>query len=444
MSALRSLVRDRSFGLLWAAHALVSFADAAISFALLLAAYRLTGSAAGVALVAISIALPQLLVALPAGALVDRWDRRRVMVASDLVRGILVLGFPAVLATDLPWLLYLIAFAQASVGTFFNPARGALLPELVQAQRLLQANSLLEMTRVVAGVAGVAGVGVVAGATGGFGGVFFIGSGMFLASALLIFRLRATVDGRPSARLVEPVWGAVMDGIRLVLGSRVLVGVIVAASVVMLGLGAVNVLLVPFVVDDLGASEGWFGALRGAQVLSMVLAGGMLALLAARVRATALVSTGLMGLGVIVAGMAASQHPWHLMALLFGAGWLITPVQASITTVIQTNVPAESLGRAHASLGAIVSAASLTSMAIAGAAAEAVGIRVVLVAAGVLAVAAGVASAAVFRSASPTPRPDRGERRGTFAARDAAWREKVEVVKNEDRAGGEVPLAPVE
>jgi MFS family permease len=125
-----------------------------------------------------------------------------------------------------------------------------------------------------------------------------------------------------------------------------------------------------------------------------------------------LISTGLTGVGLIIAATAASTRAWHLLAPLFAVGCLITPVQASVTTILQTEVPARSRGRAQASFSTMIACASLASMALAGVAAEAVGIRLVLVASGAVAVGAGLASAAVFRSArdgtTPMDRPMTG------------------------------------
>ena len=86
-----------------------------------------------------------------AGVYVDRLDRKRVMVISDLIRGLLVLGFILVDSADKIWLLYLIGFVQASVGTFFNPARSALIPNLVEKEGLLAANSLTQTTQIIFG-----------------------------------------------------------------------------------------------------------------------------------------------------------------------------------------------------------------------------------------------------------------------------------------------------
>ena len=85
----------------------------------------------------IAITLPRLLFGMLAGVFVDRWDRRRTMLASDLLRAGLVLALiPAYLTQNL-WLLYALAFALSAVGTLFNPAKGALLPLLVPQEQLM-------------------------------------------------------------------------------------------------------------------------------------------------------------------------------------------------------------------------------------------------------------------------------------------------------------------
>jgi MFS family permease len=397
------LLRDRSFRLLWSAQSLSSFGDALTSLALLLITQRLTGSTAAVAATAIAIALPQLLIGLAAGVLVDRWNRRRVMIASDLVRALLVLGFLAVTTTDRLWLLFVLAFAQSSVGTFFSPARAALIAEVLPRDRLLPANSLSDMSRVVAGVAGFGAAGALASTSSSLGVVFVADSATFLASAALVASVRAGGRARHAPDRGR-ILAELAAGLRLVLRTPILGGVVIAATVAMFGLGAANVVLVPFVVEELGASEAWFGALEGAQVAAMVLAGTLVAAFASRARPTRLVTAGMLGLGASVGAMAASGSAWQLMILLFAAGWFVTPVQASVTTILQTAVPPNFRGRAHASLATLVSGGNLVSMSLAGFFAGPAGIRPVFVLAGALVVVAGVASHLAFGSAEAVSR----------------------------------------
>jgi predicted MFS family arabinose efflux permease len=400
-----ALLQDKHFRLLWSGHAISSFGDAMTSIALLLTAQRLTGSTAAVAATAIAIALPQLLVGLFAGAFVDRWSRRRVMISADVLRAGLVLGFLAVTTADRLWLLYVLAFAQAAIGTFFNPARAAMTADLVPADRLLAANSLSEMSRVVAGVIGVGAAGVLAGASSDLSLVFIVDAATFAMSAILIALIR---ESRPAPVKIAPapLLSEVGTGLRLIFGSRVLVGVVAAGSFAMLGLGAVNVLMVPFVVEELGASEAWFGPLEAAQVAAMVTTGSLIVVFARWARPTTLISVGAIGLGAAVAAMAACVKAWQLMPLVFAAGWFVTPIQASVTTILQTAVPAQLRGRAQASLATVISASNLASMACAGLAAGAAGSRSVFVASGLIVVAAGFISAAAFRgqkTLSPAP-----------------------------------------
>lgn len=406
---MRELLRDRSFRLLWTAHVGSSFGDALTSLALLLIAQRLTGSTAAVAGVAVAIAVPQLLVGLVAGVFVDRWDRRRVMVVADLGRAALVLAFLAVTSADRLWLLYAIAFAQSAVGTFFNPARATLLAEVLPSDRLLAANSLSEMSRVVAGVAGVAAAGALATTSSSLGVVFVVDAITFAASAALVSSVSSVGSRDGSVR--QHVRVELATGLRLILGSRLLVGVVTAGAVAMLGLGAVNVLLVPFVVRDIGASEAWFGALEAAQVAALVSAGALVAALGTRLHPTRLITGGALGLGASVTVLAVCHAPWQLMLVFFAAGWFVPPIQASAITLLQTTVPAELRARAQSAFATLVSGASVASMAFAGTAAAVSGVRAVFIGAGVIVASAGFAALLAFRTATPpasTPLLGRG------------------------------------
>lgn len=400
---MRALFGIRDFRLLWAGQATSSLGDAVTNLALLLTAQRLTGSVSAVAITALAIALPQLLIGLPAGVLVDRWDRRRVMIASDLLRGILVLGFLLIDGPEDLWLMWGVAFAQAAVGTFFNPARGAIVPAIVGQERLMAANSLSETTRILFGVAGTGIAGVHAGLGQSLALLFVLDSATFLVSALL--ETRISVRGRAHRSEPKALLAELSEGVRLVTGARRLVGVMVGASVAMLGLGAVNVLLIPFVVDDLGVAETWFGAFEGAQVLSMVLAGGLIAALAAKLDPAVLLTIGLLGAGAVVAGVSLVDAPWQLVIALFLVGWFVTPIQAASQTILQREVAPTALGRAGAGLSTVATLANVVSMALAGTAATFLGVRGVFVAAGALTIGAGVLAWSLARTPTLEPIP---------------------------------------
>ena len=194
---------DRSGGL--------SLGDALTNLALLLTAQRLTGSTAAVATTAIAIALPTLLFGLVAGAYVDRWNRKRVMIVSDLFRTSFVLAFLLVTTADRMWILYVVAFIQASLGTFFNPAKSAYLPRIVGPDHLISANSVSQMTQIVLGLIGTAAAGVIAAFNETLALAYIIDAATFLISLAAISMVRT--DASPQR--TEAVETTILADIRV-------------------------------------------------------------------------------------------------------------------------------------------------------------------------------------------------------------------------------------
>ena len=410
--SVKQLLAIGGFRTLWISHVVSSFGDALTNLALLITAQRLTGSTAAVATTAVAVALPQLLFGLFAGVLVDRWDRKRVMIASDLARAFLVLGFLAVSSADRMWLLYAVAFVQASIGTLDNPARSSVVPQLVGKDNLLAANSFFQSPIIIVAVAGTATAGVIAGVFDTLAPAFVLDAVTFAVSAALVTRIgiekRLPSVPRAGERACSGIWSELTAGLRQIVSSPMLRTVVVTAGVVMLGLGAVNVLLVPFIVDELAVPETWFGLLEAAQVTSMVLAGALLAAAAqrlgpGRLLPRRLLIVGLTGVAVVVAAMSLAQSVWHMVGLLFAVGWFVTPTQAAVTTIIQTEVPAEALGRVSSSLGTVSTSAQVASMALSGVAAAAFGIRTVFVVAGGIVLLAAASTMIVQRSSEVGP-----------------------------------------
>jgi MFS family permease len=410
---VRALLRIRDYRLLWTGQLISDAGDAVTNFTLLLLVNALTGSTAALAAMAIVLAIPSLTIGLVAGTYVDRVDRRRIMLASDALRALFVLGFIAVGSASSLWLLYALAFVQATIGTFFTPARGALLPRIVPREGLLTANSLTQATRVVAFVTGAGLAGLIVGVAGQFWPAFVLDSASFVASFLLIARLPATIGRIPvEARAAAAGVGeALLVGLRTIARSRTLSTTIAVLAVVMLGGGAVNVLFVPIVVRVLNAGPVWLGPVELAQGASMILATGLIASLGRRFRSSTIVTVGVAAIAVAVAAIGAITEIWQLLVLSFALGWFLSPVQAAVVTIIQQGTPDEELGRVMAVLQAAMSATSVLSMGFAGIAGDAIGIREVFFVAGAI-VAGGFVLAVLGyrgRAAEPMPRAPGGQ-----------------------------------
>ncbi len=398
---MRELFKIRDYRLLWTGQAVSNFGDALTSLALLLTTQRLTGSTAAVATTAIAIALPTLLFGFVAGAYVDRWNRKRVMIVSDLFRTSFVLAFLLVTTVDRMWILYVVAFIQASLGTFFSPAKSAYMPRIVGADHLMAANSVSQMTQIVFGLIGTAVTGIIASMSDTLALAYILDASTFLISLVAISMVRADAAPQRSEAVDTSIFADIKVGLEVLRGSRILRGVLLGAGVMMLGLGAVNVLLVPLIVEDLMVSETWFAGFEAAQVVSMVAASAIAASLARRFGSTRLIVAGVLGIGVAVAAMSTVQSPWQLVVILFLVGWAISPLQASVSTLVQTEVDDAVRGRTGSALSTVLTGANVVSMAFAGTLAAGIGVRNVFLVSGVIALAAAGLAASMFRGAVP-------------------------------------------
>lgn len=184
-----AVLRGPGFRLLFAGQALSQLGDWVNRVALLLLVYRLTGREAAVAVVLLAQALPRALVLPFGGVLADRWPKRRLMIATDLLRAALALSLLLVDAPrDLPRLWATVVLMQL-LAALFTPARGAALPALVPATDLPAANALVGLSGELAFFVGPALGGLVV-ARWGVGAAFALNAASFLLSAALLARLR--------------------------------------------------------------------------------------------------------------------------------------------------------------------------------------------------------------------------------------------------------------
>lgn len=217
------LVRGNvNFRRLWAGGVISMLGDWFNTLALYQLVYQLTGAAGGaaaspLALGAVFIAklLPWAVASPVAGLVADRFNRRRLMIGADLARAVLVLGFLLVdTASELP-LLYALIALQMMVGSLFQPAKSASIPNVTTPRELLTANALMSATWSVMLAAGAA-LGGFAVEAFGTQAVFLLDSATYLVSAFFIYRAtipQATEKAAPGP-LVRTALREIADGFR--------------------------------------------------------------------------------------------------------------------------------------------------------------------------------------------------------------------------------------
>lgn len=176
---------NRNFRHLWTGRLISQTGDWFNSVALFTLLLNLTGSGEAVGLVLIIKLLPQFFIGPVAGVVADRFNRKTIMIVSDVLRGFLTLGFLFVNRADQVWIIYLIAALEIMLSSFFEPAESAAVPTIVAPNELIAANALSGATWSVTLALGAALGGVVTGAFGR-NTAFVIDSLTFFISAAFI------------------------------------------------------------------------------------------------------------------------------------------------------------------------------------------------------------------------------------------------------------------
>ena len=230
------LRRNRSFRQLWLGQVVSQMGDWFNTIALYTIILKLTGSGRAVGLLLVARFLPSFLFGPISGVVADRFSRQRIMIVSDLLRAAVVLGFLFVRRPDQLWIIYVLTVFQLGLSTFFEPAKTAAIPSIVEDRELVAANAITSVTWSVMLTLGAAIGGLI---TGWFGTdvAFVLDATTYLLSAALIASIRVpkrkkrerqklslgrllgiteTIDGiryvkdRPrvlALLLVKPAWG---------------------------------------------------------------------------------------------------------------------------------------------------------------------------------------------------------------------------------------------
>src|SRR5216110_2610984 len=176
---------NRPFRFLWLGQVVSQMGDWFDTIAVYTIALTLTGSTRSVALIMVARFLPSVVMGPLSGVVADRFSRRTIMIASDIVRAIVVLGFLFVRRPDQMWLVYVLTVLQLAFSTFFEPAKTAAIPSIVSDRELVPANAIASVTWSVMLTLGAALGGFVAGSFG-TNAAFILDSLTFVASAMLI------------------------------------------------------------------------------------------------------------------------------------------------------------------------------------------------------------------------------------------------------------------
>ncbi len=397
------LLRDARFSAFWLGQAISMFGDRLHQLALGLLVYQVTGSFVAFGLVFLMAAIPNLLLGPIAGTFVDRWDQKHVMVASDLLRALLVLLIPVVAAIDIV-LVYPMALLVTSVSLFFRPARAAVVPRIVRPDDLLAANSALWTAESLADILGYPlGAAFVAFVGTELALAFWVDAATYVVSAALIMSLVVPPVARATATRVGGAIGAfrdeLIDGWRVMRSHPVLLQNTLVSAVAQVCIGAMIALSLPYVEQAFGDRymepvEAW-GLLEAFIGVGNLVGGLAVGIVGVRLRKGRMVVAGIvsMGISVTVLGLTTDLPIALVAAGIIGIANLVYVVPTQ--TIFGEITPEGFLGRVVAIRSSIVVGTMTLAMAVCSVAAESFQVGTIIAATGLLTVAAGLVAAAL-------------------------------------------------
>jgi MFS family permease len=414
----RSPIRNRNFALLWSGGLISDLGDWMLLIALPVYVFQLTGSALITSTVFVVELVPALLVGQLAGVLVDRWDRRRILVVSGLVQAAVLLPLLAATTADRLWIIYIVAAVQSCLARLSAPAKAALIPALVPRDQLTAANSLSAVSDNLARLVG-SPLGGLAIQMFGLVGVVVVDAVTYLASAFLAAAVRTPSQPRtvaaPEQRSLVADW---LDGIRTIRRTPPLPAVLFIGALSQVAQGIFVVLFVVFVLQELNGTGGDVGLIRGVQAIGGVAGGLAIGFLSRRVSPRGLIGWGFIAFGVI------SLMTWNAPLLTTAIGLYVglfiavgLPGVATMTgllTTVQSVTPPTHLGRVFAAFETGAGALQAIGVLLAGALADRLGVVSILNAQAGIYILCGVLALVVLRGprrvlvATPASRPSSG------------------------------------
>ncbi len=380
-------LRHRDFRLLWIGMTVSLLGDGIMTVALVWQAYEISDAPTAFAMIGFSMTIPHVLLLLVGGAVSDRFERRKVMFAADLLRmaAVVALGLLSINGDIRIWHMMAIAAVYGAGTAFFGPAFDAIVPDLVPPDELPQANSLDQFVRPAAfRMLGPAIGGVLIANLHGAGGAFLADGFTFAVSVLCLFLMRSRGAPRAAGQMGSVVT-EIREGFGYVRTQVWLWGTFLAATLAYLIFwGPAEVLLPLIVKKEMGGSAGELGL-----ILAMGGIGAMLAALVMGHRDMPRRHMTFMYLvwtasTLMIAGYGIAQLPWQAMAFCFSFNALESAGLIVWITTKQRLVPNRLLGRVSSFDWFISIGLVPLSFALTGPVAGALGARNTLVGAGVL------------------------------------------------------------
>ena len=379
-------LRQRNFAFLWFGQVISMIGDWVLFVALPFYVYTLTGSTFATGIMFIVQTIPRIFFGSVAGVFVDRWNRKRTMLIAELSQAFVLMPLFIVHSQQWLWIVYVFAFVESTISQFFIPAKSAIIPNLVDEQHLLEANSLNSMSQELTRLVGPFLGGVLLGLLG-INSVILVDAASFLISAGMIALIslpstaipvhKQTAEIRPVESLAK-VWHEWREGLRLVKKQQLITGIFVVIGVAMVGEGIIDVLITAFVKQVMHGNALELGWLMTAQAIGGIAGSLIIVQVSKLIHPTRLIPLSALAFGSLIVVMANIPVLPVVLPLITLAGIAVIGAFVSLLTLLQSNVDDEYRGRIFGALNTVQAITMLFGMVLASGLGDHLGIVTML------------------------------------------------------------------
>jgi DHA3 family macrolide efflux protein-like MFS transporter len=385
------------FFVIWTGQAVSLIGSQVVQFALVWWLTQLTGSATVLATATLAMMLPQVLLGPIAGAYVDRWNRRTVMIVADglVALAAVWLAYQYWLGTAQIWSVYAIMLLRSVGGCFHWPAMQASTSLMVPKEHLTRVAGINQTMQGALSIVAPPLGALLLALLPMYGIMFVDVSTALLAIVPLLFVVvpQPAASGQgDGAASKQSIWGDVRDGLRYVWKWPGLLIVLVVAMVINFILTPAFSLLPLLVTRHFNGGALQLGWLESTWGVGVVVGGLLLGVWGGfqRRMVTALTGLAFMGMGTLLLGLVPADRFWLAVVCMAVAGLMNPICNGPIFAMLQAAVAPDMQGRVFTLVGSASAAISPLSLAVAGPVADAVGIRIWYVVGGLLCVLIGL------------------------------------------------------
>jgi MFS family permease len=314
----------------------------------------------------LAAAMPNLFVGLIAGVVVDRFDRKRIMIWANVICALAVVAIPLMLPQGILWLYGLVALSSA-VEQFFAPAQASVLPETAPDEQLLAANAMMTISLYGAVTIGAAAGGLIASFST-LTTAFVLDALSFVLSALCIAWLRVAplAPKESTGSAVAGTLSNLRAGLAFVRRTPVLRSLVLVFGLTFVDYGLTNSLMLPFIKRALSGTDFQYSLVEALFAIGFVAGSLIMANIADRLHAGQWIAISIVGMGAFTVGLALGHHVSIVIACSAMIGLFNAPSYLGRQLIIQRTTPREIRGRVSSVFFVLRDTGFMIGMAAAG------------------------------------------------------------------------------